>query len=178
MKTRITNYTFVPASGQVTFNDYTAISLDGVLLVSNAVAGTILYSFADPALGGTVAGNVLDLETDCSAMNAGDALVIYYDDPAELAASEATLQTISNLQEALFELIARLDFLPSVRGLLADLRVTPTGTVTVAGSLTTLTTVTNVTSVNQLGGWPTNAAVPAISNTTAILGNINNTIGA
>jgi hypothetical protein len=80
MKTRIANYTFDASAQTVTFTDYTAISLEGVLLVSNATDGLILYNFADPAKGGSAATNVLTLEYDTTAMDDTDDLIVYYDD--------------------------------------------------------------------------------------------------
>lgn len=53
------------------------------------------------------------------------------------------------------------------KGALADLRVTPTGTVTVGGTLTTVTTVTTVATVTnlaQVGAVPAQQAVPAWQN--------------
>jgi len=81
MKTLITNYTFDALLGAITFSDYTAISLDGVLLVTNVTDNVIIYNFASPLKGGTVATNVLSLVFDTSAMDNADSLQIYYDDP-------------------------------------------------------------------------------------------------
>jgi len=68
MKIRINNYAFNKTAKTVTFTDYTSISLDGLLLVTNVASNVIIYNFASPALGGTVSGNVLTLDYDTSSM--------------------------------------------------------------------------------------------------------------
>lgn len=80
MKKLIANYSFNKTAKTVTFSDYATISLARVLLITNVNTGAILYNFADPASGGTIAGNVLTLEYDTSSMSNSDALQIYYDD--------------------------------------------------------------------------------------------------
>lgn len=85
---------------------------------------------------------------------------------------KTTLDTISNY-------VARLWFLAEVRWVLNDIRVTPTGTVTVAWTLTTITTVTNVTTVgNQTAIWWLQASVQVANmmNTDAMLTNYTNLI--
>lgn len=87
-------------------------------------------------------------------------------------------QQIIELQETLQELISRLDFLPSVRGVAADLRVTLlSGIVTTVSTVTTVATVTSVTNLANIGNIPAVNLIPANMNVAAILGNINNTIG-
>lgn len=97
-------------------------------------------------------------------------------------ATETTQVEISNLTNALYELIARLSFLPSVRWVLSDLRVTPTWNVWVTGTLAWVTTVTSVTTLSTLSnqtsvGWYfANNIVPSQMNNLAIQSNINNII--
>jgi len=81
--------------------------------------------------------------------------------------------------QSIQDYVSRLGFLAETRWVLNDIRVTPTGTVTVAWTLTTVTTVTTVTSLtNQVSnGWYfTNSVVPSAMNVEAILGNIDNLI--
>lgn len=68
---------------------------------------------------------------------------------------EITQQVLVALIQQLAELNNRLGFLANVRGTLADLRVTPTGTVTITGSL-----------ANQslAGGYLMNNHIPALMN--------------
>ena len=77
---RITNYTFDKSTRKVTFTDYAAISLEGIKLVTNTTSNIIIYNFADPLAGGTVATNVLTLTYDTSSMANTDKLMILYDD--------------------------------------------------------------------------------------------------
>jgi hypothetical protein len=77
------------------------------------------------------------------------------------------------------EFVSRLSVLASVVWVLSDIRVTPTGTVTVAWSLTTITTVTTVGTVSNqtliwwYQAWP---QVPSTMNIEATLANIDNII--
>lgn len=83
MKRLVTNYTFNAAAKTVTLPDFTAISLNRLLLITNVTDGAIIYNFADPALGATVATNVATLEYDTTGMDNADSLQIWYDDPNE-----------------------------------------------------------------------------------------------
>jgi hypothetical protein len=98
-KIRIINYSFNKASKQIVFLDYTSISLDGLLLVTNVTDNTIIYNFADPIRGGTVSGNVLTLSYDTSGMSDTDSLQIFYDDPAISPATETTAELLVALSE-------------------------------------------------------------------------------
>lgn len=76
-------FVFDPASKTITFHDMLEIGLENVLVITNVTAGTMLYNFADPALGGALVGNVLTLEHDTTAMQAGDSLQVWVDIPVE-----------------------------------------------------------------------------------------------
>lgn len=80
MKIKINNYTFNKTNKTVTFTDYTTIRLDGLLLITNVTRNIIIYNFANPLLGGTVANNVVTLVYDTTSMVNTDSLQIYYDD--------------------------------------------------------------------------------------------------
>lgn len=97
MKTPVTHYTFDASAGQVTLTGYTAISLPRILLVTNVTDNIILYNFANPALGGTVATNVLTLTYNTSAMSDTDELQIYYEDEknASISITEVTVGTVT-----------------------------------------------------------------------------------
>lgn len=84
MKKLITNYSFNAASKTVTFNDYTSIDQSKILLVTNTTDNIILYNFASPAKGGTVATNVLTLTYDTTSMSNSDKIQIYYDDEQDV----------------------------------------------------------------------------------------------
>lgn len=100
--------------------------------------------------------------------------------PAPVGGATEEKQDINNdLVNALYELVARLDFLPSIRGTLADIRVTNTGGTVGVSSLPTLATVTTVGTVsNQSAVWgiQANQQIPSLVNSTAYLGNINNIV--
>ena len=82
MKRWIVNYTFDASAKTVTFDDFTAIVLEGVTLIVNVTDGIIIFNLADPLKTGTVSTNVLTLTFDTSSplMADGDALAIIYND--------------------------------------------------------------------------------------------------
>jgi hypothetical protein len=80
MKIKISNYTFNAVAKTITFTDYASISLDQVLLVTNVTDNIIIYNFAQPTLGGTVATNVLTLTYNTASMSDTDNLQIFFED--------------------------------------------------------------------------------------------------
>ena len=90
MKYRIASYTFDASAKTITFSP--AISLKGLLVITNVTDGVIIYNFADPALGGVMPAGVLTLDYDTSAMSDSDDLQIWYDDAvASVAVTAAAL---------------------------------------------------------------------------------------
>lgn len=79
MKQIISTYAFDKTAKTVTFTDFSSISLSRILLVTNVTANKVIYQFNNPALGGTVVGNVLTLAHDTGAMSNTDKLQIIYD---------------------------------------------------------------------------------------------------
>lgn len=156
MKKLISNYSFNRDTRTITFTDFDMIELERILLITNSRTKSIIYNFANPILGGTVTGKTLTLDGDTSIFSNTDPLQIWYETERSGASDE--------LLDALFELIARLDFLPAVRGVSADLRVTPLSTPNMAA----------LTSLNQLAGWPTNGIPANMQNSIAVMSNINN----
>jgi len=98
MKILVENYTFNAATKQIVFSDYTSISLESVLLITNVTDNIIIYNFADPSKGGTVAGNVLTLDYDTVSMSNGDSLQIFIEN-GEIPASESTTLELKDLLE-------------------------------------------------------------------------------
>ena len=89
------------------------------------------------------------------------------------------LKPFLSVVQSIQDYVSRLGFLAEVRWVLNDIRVTPTGTVTVAGSLTTVTTCSTVTTLaNQTNIWGYSAApvVPSQMNIEWTLSNIDNLI--
>ena len=77
----IEHYTFskgAAGAGTVTFNDFTTIALERVLLITDVTANTVIYQFNNAALGGSATNNVLTLDTDTSALSNTDSLQIIY----------------------------------------------------------------------------------------------------
>jgi len=83
MKILVKNYIFSPNIanlGTVTFTDYSSLTLNQILLITNTSRNTIIYNFADPTAGGNLTGNVLSLSANTSTMSSGDFLQIFIDD--------------------------------------------------------------------------------------------------
>jgi len=180
MKKLIKNYTFNAAAKTVTFSDYIAIDHEGILLITNVVDGALLYNFADPALGGTVAGNVLTLELDTTTMSDTDGLMVYYDDAEVLPATIDSVETLQSYVQEIQNLAQQISFLSSVRGIASDLRVTLlSGTLSTLSTVTTVTTVTtvsNIANITSIGGLSTVPMLQNMQNQTAVQSNINNVI--
>jgi hypothetical protein len=147
MKTKIDNYTFNKTAKTITFTDYSAIRLDGILLITNVTDNIIIYNFADATKGGTVLTNVLTLAYDTSSMDNADKLLIYYDD------SDVELATVES-QDAIVEEISNKDIMIALKALIVamanpsyvdkstnQMRSVVTGAVTVSGTVTSSTTV-------------------------------------
>jgi predicted RNA-binding Zn ribbon-like protein len=176
MKTLVTNYSFDKTAKTVTLTDYTTINQAGLLLITNTTDGQIIYNFADPTAGATVAGNVITLEYDTTSMDNGDALQIYYDDPAIALATESAQAEASQLLTAVYEAVEVLTMLSNMRDTLNQLRVgIVSGSVGIAANqtLATLTTLSNLAAV---GGFSAQQQIPAAQNTAAIQSNINNVV--
>jgi hypothetical protein len=159
MKTLVANYTFDAALKTVTFNQYPSIRLENVLLITNVATNQIIYNFSNALLGGTVLSNVLTLDFNTTSISSTDALQVWYDDGLTPSSNEVL--------DALYEVAARIDFLAAVRGVSADLRVTPLST----PNMSALTTLSNLAG---LSGWGTGPLVKDFDNLTAINSNINN----
>lgn len=174
MKRMIQNYTFDKTAKTVTLLDYASVDLESLLLITNVTDGAIIYNFADPASGATVAGNVVTLEYDTAAMDDNDKIQIYFDDPDYQPTSYTQQTDIKDLTEAILDAAEQLTFLSNVRGIAADLRVTLLG-----GALSTLSTVTTVatlSNITNIGGFSASLVIPSAVNQTAIQSNINNVV--
>jgi hypothetical protein len=156
MKTLVENYTFNAALKTVTFNEYPSIKLENVLLITNVATNQMIYNFSNALLGGTVLSNVLTLDFNTTSMSSTDALQVWYDDGLTPSSNEVL--------DALYEISTRLEFLSAVRGVSADLRVSPLST-------PNMSTLFNLVA---LGGWSANTEVKNWDNLTAINSNINN----
>jgi len=95
MKTLITNYSFSAASKQITLLDFTSLEKERLLLITNVTDNIILYNFANPLAGGTIAGNIITLTYDTTGMSDGDDLQIYYDSANVSPATDEMLSLMS-----------------------------------------------------------------------------------
>lgn len=112
MKTLVTNYTFSAAAKQVTFTDYPSIKLDQILLITNVTDNVIIYNFADPTAGGTLASNVLTLTYNTASMSDSDRLQIFIDDyvaPSTEASLTAVQVKLDNTNIGVLAMVADLD---------------------------------------------------------------------
>ena len=89
--------------------------------------------------------------------------------------SLAESQQLAIIAESIQELVSRLDFLPAVRGIAADLRVTLlSGVVTTVTTVSTVTSVTTLANQTNIGGFSASPLMQNNQNTLAIASNINN----
>lgn len=79
----VENYTFDASAKTITLLGLSAVSLAGMKIITNITDGIIIYQFNSPTKGGTLAGNVLTLEYDTTAMDDADTLMILYDNPGD-----------------------------------------------------------------------------------------------
>ena len=158
MKIKVNNYTFAPVSKTITFNDFSTISLDSILMVTNVTTGTILYLFSDSAKGGSINGNILTLSYNTTSMSASDQLQIWIDNGAEYPITRDQLSDcIDALSNALY-VISNPSYLDKSAN---QIRAQITGTLT---TLTTCTTVTTVGTVTNMGSYPATMGVFDINN--------------
>ena len=95
MKKLISGYIFDANQSRVTFTDYSGVSLENLLLITNVTSNQIIYNFASPSAGGSVYNyNTFQLDYATSGvMNSGDKLQIFYDvsnERIDLASGRAT----------------------------------------------------------------------------------------
>lgn len=177
MKLQISNYTFNASAQTVTFTGYTSIRLDSILLITNVTDNIIIYNFADPALGGTVANNVLTLTYNTATMSNTDRLQIWYEDTAVVPSTVAKQQDLQDVIEAVQFLASQLSYLAGTR----NLRGFPQVAIdTSAGALSVTSSSLGIANFYSYGGnyrsYFTETIVPNDMNQTAILSNINNVV--
>lgn len=112
MKILFEDYTFSAASKEITLNTTSIIGLSQLLIITNVSTNTIIYNFADPNAGGTIANNVLTLDYDTTSMNDSDNLQIFLDSLLT-PASDEMLQSVQDQTEMLGRVVKLLE--PSSR---------------------------------------------------------------
>lgn len=79
MKQIIPKYTFDASAKTITFLQRTTLAIERLALITNITTGDIIYQFNNPLKGGVLAGNVLTLDFNTTAMADSDKLRIDYD---------------------------------------------------------------------------------------------------
>lgn len=105
MKAQIHEYVFDPVAGTIAFPEFAQVSLDRLLLVTNATFSECLWNLADDGAGlasvSVEQPNVFELTHDMTGMSATDALEIFYDlapgDPGYDEARTVMLRTDGNI---------------------------------------------------------------------------------
>jgi hypothetical protein len=108
-----------------------------VLLITNVTSNVIVYNFANPAQGGSVADNVLSLDYNTTSMSNNDALQIYYDDGVE-SASEITAEAIVDAVLTLKRIAKNMESLQVVDVNQRQRVNVETGTIGIVGSVSNI----------------------------------------
>ena len=87
------NYYFNPSNNTVTFDNIYIEDQAQIDLITNVMSNVIIYNFAVSGLGGTLAGNVLTLQYNCTAMESTDELQIIIDVPTPVVNQPDFIQT-------------------------------------------------------------------------------------
>jgi hypothetical protein len=177
MKDFITpSYTFTPAGsgvGAVTLN-IESFDVRRLVAIINQTRGVVIYSTADPNARFTnLSDSTLTLNVDTSTHASSDILQVIYNDPFQ-----------DDMQEFMYEMLKRLDFLSTLRGSDGTIRAGIISgtlpTVTTVGTVSSVTAVASVSNVaamtGTIGGFSTNTIAPNLMNSNAVLANINNVI--
>jgi hypothetical protein len=81
MKKRLASgYTFDASAKTLIHADFSDIGLDGIQVITNVTDNIIIYNFADPTKGGTLATDTLTLTFDTTSMDDTDELMILIED--------------------------------------------------------------------------------------------------
>ena len=77
------SYVFVPGTagvGTITISGLSKpLTLEQILVITNVTDGIIIYNFAEPGKTGSVANNIITLNSDTSSMSSSDILQIFID---------------------------------------------------------------------------------------------------
>lgn len=149
MKVQVTTYSFDKTAGTVTFDSYSSINLDSILLITNVKSNIIIYNFADSANGGTVSpgSNVLTLMHDTTAMADNDALQIFYEDRNITAATNEQI-ILLNETLTLFRQMRKLLESNAVVDSQMRQRISVDNTVAISGAVTTVTSLSQYAGVD------------------------------
>lgn len=169
---------FKPSSHRISdsiVNDDDAELVKAVLTGENPGGDFINFSATN---GGNFKVSIEELESGVSVNSNSQLKVTPFDSsgdeiiPADYTTQQtikAILDAIQSLNETMTEFMSRIAFLEGIRGVAADLRVTPLSLPT----LSAVTTVSTVTNQTNIGGIPAQTQIPCLQNITA-QSNINN----
>lgn len=164
MKILIENYIFDASAQTLTLSDYTSITLEQILLITNTTDNIILYNFADPTYHASVLTNVITLGYNTTSMSDTDSIQIFLDIPDAIqsvndAASLIQLQALNTdlafMMRYLISIMNDPTYLNKVSNALQVLLLSGS-TTAVTGTLTGVTTVTGLTNI---GGYSANKVV-------------------
>jgi hypothetical protein len=167
------SYSFNAASSQVTLNlNGVPPKLEGILLITNVTDNIIIYNFANPALGGTLSGNVLTLDYSTVAMSNTDNLQIwYYNEQSQ----SVTMQDMGLILKRFTQLTERPPHLTNAGNLRVDLMGNSSVYTSNGGVLNvTITTMqSNIPGVTGLGAANIDASFiyPTMSRQVSIMNN-------
>ena len=156
MKKLITNYSFDPANRQIRLNEYSDITLEGLLLITNVSNSSKpnLYQFNITGNTATVSGNVITLAYNTTSMNALDDLQIFYDDGVSmtdlLTILTDKLENDDRLLRQIVQLLKPLGITVTANGR----AIVDVGSISSLPTLATVTTVNTVTNLTNLPALP------------------------
>lgn len=87
------NYTFDASAKTITFDSWSAIDLEQILLITNMKRRALIFDFSNPDLGGDVSTNVLTLDYDTTSHADTDTLQIWLLADLETQVDETTNAT-------------------------------------------------------------------------------------
>jgi hypothetical protein len=173
MKILLENYTFNAAAKQITFATSVTVSLENILLITNVSTNTIIYNFANPAQGGTIANNVLTLTYDTAAMTNDDRLQIFLD----MGETEALDSTVQSTNDLLTQVVEQTMILKRLTRIMESNSVVDTsqrqrvavesipsvtigsGTVTTVSTVSTVSALTNLQQINAMSPFEYNVVM-------------------
>lgn len=161
MKILFEDYSFNAASKQITLNITDVVGLADLLVITNVTDNIIIYNFADPTKGGTIANNVLTLTYNTTGMSDTDKLQIFLDNKLT-PASEESIQYLKRIVQLLTPLSVQdnaqrqrvaIDASTATVTVSGTVTANPaSGTITTVGNITTVGTISTITNLAALGG--------------------------
>jgi hypothetical protein len=149
------DYTFSAASRTVTFTD--AASIEQIGIITNIVDGVQIYNPIDATKLGTLAGKVLTLAYNTTAMSDSDGLQIFYGNSSNTLSVEIDDMFLT-LRNILLEIAT-----PAVVDIALN-RMRATALIE-SGTITTVTTVTTVAALTNIDSYQGRLAVLGIDET-------------